>query len=148
MAVIEPELTLMVAVEPLKAVAATVASPVLLTVTTEELLEVQVADVVISRVELSEKVAVAVNCCDCPAVICALPGEMVMLDRVWLLTVRLVVAFTLPSVPVMVVVPRATPVARPVLSMVAMLVVEELQLTFALTSRTLLSPNLPLAVNC
>ncbi len=126
---IEPERTLMVAVEPLEAAAVTVASPVLLTVTTDGLLELQVADVVMSRVELSEKVAVAVNCCDCPAVICALPGEMVMLDRVWLLTVRLVVALTLPSVPVMVVVPSATPVAKPVLSMVATLVVEELQVT-------------------
>src|SRR5690348_7192217 len=126
-AVIEPELTLMVAEEPLKAVVATVASPVLLTVTTEGLLDVQVAEVVMLRVELSEKVAVAVNCCDCPAVSCALPGAMVMLDMVWLLTVRMVVAFTLPSLPVMVVVPRATPVARPVLSMVATLVLEELQ---------------------
>ncbi len=72
----------MVAEAPLKADVVTVATPLLVTVTTDGLLELQVAEVVMSRVELSEKVAVAVNCCDCPCVICALPGEMVMLLRV------------------------------------------------------------------
>jgi len=54
-----------------------------------------------------------------PAVRVAVAGETVMLFRVAVVTVRMLVPDTLPEVAVMVEVPAATPIARPVLDTVA-----------------------------
>ena len=108
-----------------------VASPAALMVATEVLLELQTEVVVTFPIEPSEKVAVAVNCWGRPAdsEIDGFAGLMVMEVMVLLLTVSEAVPFTLPDVAVMVVVPRATAVARPELSMVAMLGAEDVQST-------------------
>jgi hypothetical protein len=127
-----------------------VASPAALMVATEVLLELQTEVVVTFPIEPSEKVAVAVNCWGRPAdsEIDGFAGLMVMEVMVLLLTVSEAVPFTLPDVAVMVVVPRATAVARPELSMVAMLGAEDVQVTWELTLLTVLLPSVPVAVNC
>lgn len=55
-----------------------------------------------------------------PAAMEAVDGDSAMLVRVGLLTVSELVPFTDPEVAVMIVVPDATPVARPLAAMVAM----------------------------
>jgi len=63
---------------------------------------------------------VAVNCCvPVPAVSVAVAGETVMLVKVALVTVRAPVPDTEPETAVIVEVPAATPVARPLLETVA-----------------------------
>lgn len=63
-----------------------------------------------------------------------------MLVTVWLLTVRVVVALTLPDLAEIVVVPKATAVARPPVAMVAMLVDEEAHVTWLVASPVVLLP--------
>ena len=66
---------------------------------------------------------VAVYCCvPLPALRVAVAGETVMPVSVALVTVRTLVADMVPEVAVMVEVPAATPVARPVLDTVAIAV--------------------------
>ena len=127
-----------------------VATPVTnpaLTVAAAELLEVQVAELVTSCVVLSEKVAVAVSCCCEPLITVGFDGERAIELTTLLLTVSVVLCFMLPSVAVMVVLPRATPVAVPVESIVAIEVLEEVQVTVDVISRVLPSPKYPLAEN-
>jgi hypothetical protein len=68
------------------------------------------------------------------------------------LTVRVVVAQTLPEVALIVVDPAATDVASPfepaALLIVAMPVLDELQVTAAVRFCVVLSENVPVAVNC
>jgi hypothetical protein len=88
-----PEVAVMV-VEP---VAIALTKPELVTVATEVLLEDQETEPVTSPVDPSEKVAVALNCCDEPLVMMVFEGLMEMLVMVLLLTVSRVVAITLPD---------------------------------------------------
>jgi hypothetical protein len=114
-------------------------------------LDDQVASEVTLLVDPSEKVAVAVNCWLCARLndIVALAGVTEMLVTVLLLTVRIVEAETLLlDFAVIVVVPSATPVANPELSMVAMPVVDEVQVTCEVTSPVLLLPKVAVALNC
>jgi len=93
-------------------------------------------------------VAVAVNCCVDPEITVELAGDIVMELTTRLLTVRVVLWFFPLSVAVMVVLPSATPVARPEASIVAIAGFEEVQVTVELISRVLPSPKTPLAENC
>ncbi len=129
------------------------ANPLPLTVTTEGTLEVQAAEFVTSPTEPSENVAEALNCWVLPPIMpesdsVALDGFTVILLMVLLLTVTLAVADALPDLAVMVVFPKATPVTKPVLLIVAMLVDEDDQVTRELTSAWVLLPKVPVAVNC
>jgi len=139
---------LKVAVIVVVPVATPVASPLLLIVAAAVLLEIQVAEVVTVWTLLSEKVAVAVNCCVNPEVTVVLAGDIVIELTTLLLTVRVVVCFMPLSVAVMVVLPRATAVAKPLASMVATAGFEEVQVAVELISRVLPSPKTPLAENC
>ncbi len=71
-----------------------------------------------------------------------------MEDRVGLVTVRVVLPEIVPEVAVMVAVPRAMAVARPLLSTVATDVLDELQMTCVLISKLAPLEKAPEAVNC
>src|SRR5207244_11568746 len=74
-------------------------------------------------------------------------GVTVIVDRVAAVTVSVVLPETPPKVAVIVVIPAATDVARPALSIVAKTVFEELQVTWDVTSCVVLSLLVPVAVN-
>ena len=90
------------------------ARPAALIVATEVVAEAQVTGPVRSAVEASRYVPVAVNCWVAPAAIEGLAGVTAMLCRVAAVTVRTVEPLTTPRVALMVLVPAATPWARPV----------------------------------
>jgi hypothetical protein len=90
----------------------------------------------------------AVNCWMNPVGTVELPGVTVMEERVAEVTVRFVLPEILPELAVMVAVPAATAVARPLLLTVADDVFDELQLTSLVTSRLVPSENVPVAANC
>lgn len=118
-----------------------VANPVVETVATAVLLDAQVADVVTSWVDESEKVATARNCCVWLAASgFQVSGVTATLTTVLLLTVRVVLALTLPVLQEIVVLPSATPVASPVLLMVAIFVEDEVQVTSLVASPVVLLP--------
>ena len=76
----------------------------------------------------------AVNCFVFPTGMLGLTGVTVMEDKVAEVTVRSVFPEILPEIAVIVVVPAATAVARPVLLTVAIDVLEELQVTWVVIS--------------
>jgi len=141
---IVPEVAVMVA-EP--TVTAVVRPPVL-TVATAVFDEVQVTEMVISRVVPSENVPVAVNCWVAPTDRLGLDGVTAMDDRVAEFTVRVVFPEIVPEVAVMVVTPVVRAVARPLLLTVAIVVSEELQVTCVVISWVVPSAYVPVAVNC
>jgi hypothetical protein len=71
-----------------------------------------------------------------------------MEDRVAEVTVRGVLPEVLPKVAVMVAVPAATAVARPLVLTVATDVLEELQVTWVVISWLVPSEYVPVAVSC
>ncbi len=108
---------------------------------------------------MAEPLLVAANVTDPPdndrlavavVVVTAVQPEHVMvMEFDCELTVKVVTALTPLSLAVMFVEPKVVPaVARPELLIVAMLVDDEVQVTEELTSFWLLSPNVPVAVNC
>ena len=114
--------------------------------------ELQVTDKVRSLVELSEKVPVALNCCEVPSAILGFTGVTLMETRVTAVTVSDVEPETVPDVAVIEVAPTAWEVADPFellsLLMVATEVSEELQMTDAVRSCMVLSEKRPVALNC
>ena len=98
--------------------------------------EAQVTEPVMSAVVASEYVPVAVNCWFVPAAIDGLAGVTAMLCRVADVTVSTVEPLTRPSVALMLLVPTATPWARPVALIVALAVVPEAQVTAPVRSRS------------
>ena len=141
---IVPEAAVMVAVPA----ATAVARPLLSTVATEVLDEFQVTDAVISWVDPSENVAVAMSCWVDPTDRLGLAGVTAMEDTVPVVTVRVVLPEIVPEVAVIVVVPAVPAVARPLLLMDAVDVLDELQVTDADISWVVPSENVPVAVNC
>ena len=109
--------------------ATAVARPLLLTVATAVLEELQVTRAVISWLVQSEYVPVAANCWMAPTVMLGLTKVTDIEDRVGDVTVRVVPPEMLPEVAVMVAAPAATAVAKPLLLTVATDVLEELQVT-------------------
>ena len=77
-----------------------------------------------------------------------LAGVTAMEDRVAEVTVRVVFPETLPEVAVMVAVPAATGMARPLLLTVATDVLEEAQVTWLVISWLVPSEYVPEAANC
>ena len=153
---VEPGMPPDVAVIVVEPAAAEVARPiepaVLLMPATDVAEEFQVTIVVISCVELSENVPVAVNCLVVPSAMLGLIGVIAMDTSVAEVTVRTVDPDTSPDVAVMVVEPEDAEVARPlvpaVLLMAATAVAEEFQVTVVVISCVVLSENVPVAVNC
>jgi hypothetical protein len=130
-----------VAVMVVLPVAIAVTKPPLVMVATAVLLEDQETELVTSPVDPSENVAVAENCCEEPLVMTVLDGLMAMLVMVLLLTVKPVLAITLPDLAWIVVCPSVVPaVAKPALLMVAMFVTEEVHVTEFVTSPVVLLP--------
>ena len=129
--------------------ATAVARPLLLTVATDVLDELQVTCAVISWLVPSEYVPEAANCWVSPTGMLGLTGVTDMEDRVAEVTVRVVAPRDRPGkVAVMVAVPAATAVARPVLLTVATDVLDELQVTCVVISWLVPSEYAPEAVNC
>jgi hypothetical protein len=114
--------------------ATAVTRPLLLTVATDVLDEIQVTWEVISWVVPSANVPVAANCCVPCGDMPGLAGVMEMEDRVAEETVRGVLPQIPPKPAVMVVVPAAMAVARPLLFTVATDVLDEVQATSQVTS--------------
>jgi len=102
-----------------------------LTVATDVLDELQVTDPVIFCVVLSEYVPVAVNWRVEPAAMIRLAGVTAMETSVAVcgVIVNVVEPEMLPNMAVIVVVPAATAVAKPVFEILALLVSDEVQVT-------------------
>jgi len=124
-----PDLPLKAAVMVEEPAATPVARPPLTIVATDVVPEVQVTCEVIFWVDVSEYVPVAVNCWVFPAGTLGLAGVTAIEDKVAAVTVRVVCPEILPEVALMVEVPAALAVARPLLTIVATDVVPELQVT-------------------
>ena len=122
-----------------------VARPPLVTLATDEFDELQVTCVVISWFCPSEYVPVAVNCWMDPT---SMPGVTTMEDRAAEVTVRVMLTEILPEVAVMVAVPGAMAMARPLLLTVATDVFDELQVTCVAISWLVPSEYVPMAANC
>jgi hypothetical protein len=120
-----PEAALMVAVPAPTAVA----RPLPSTVAAAVLDELQADCMVISLVVPSEYAPEAVNCLVFPAGMLGRRGVTDMEDRVAGSTVRVVFPEILPEVAVMVALPAATAVAKPLPVMVATVVLDDLQVT-------------------
>jgi hypothetical protein len=97
--------------------------------------------------ELSLNVPVAVNCCVAPLVIRGFAGVTAIDTSVAAFTVSSVEPVMLPTVAEIVEVPAPTPVASPVLLIVATAPVPEAH-TALLSTCVVLSLNVPVAVNC
>ena len=141
---IVPEAAVMIGVPAAKAVA----RPLLRTVAADVLDERQVTCAVISWLVPSEYAPEAANCVVSPTGMLGLTGVTDMKDRVAEVTVRVVLAEIAPEVALMVAVPAATAVARPLLLTVATDVLDELQVTCVVTSRLVPSEYTPEAANC
>jgi len=140
------EVAVMVAVP--RAIA--VAWPLPSTVTTDVLDELQTTCGVISKLVPSEKIPKAVNGWVSPAGISGLAGSISMEARVARFTERFALPETVPKVAVMVVPVGLTTkaVARPLLSIVAILGIDELQVTCEVMSKLVPSAKAPVATNC
>ncbi len=130
--------------------ASAVARPSAEIVTSSVIDEVQTTEPVISFVVLSEYVPVALNCCVAPTVMFGLPGVTVIDNSIGSCrqTVTVVLPDVLPHVALIVEVPAASAVKKPVVEMVAVSVFEELQVTEFVISRAVLSEYVPVAMNC
>jgi hypothetical protein len=93
-------------------------------------------------------VAVAVNCWVTPPGMLGLAGVTNMEERVAEFTVRVVLPEIVPEVAVMVAVPAARAVTKPLLLMVATDVFDELQVTWVAILKLVPSEYVPVAVNC
>ena len=126
-----------------------VASPPLLTVATDGLDELQLTCVVISCLPPSEYVPVAVNCWVEPT---NMPGVVVIEDKVAEVTVSVVFPEILPklvAVAVMMALPAATAVAKPLLPlMLPIEALDEFQVTDTVISWLVPSEKVPMAINC
>jgi hypothetical protein len=110
--------------------------------------ELQVTCELISCSVPSEYTPEAVNCWVNPACIAELAGVTNMERKVAEVTVRVAFPDLPPKVAVMVGVPAARAVAKPLLLTVAIDVSEEVQATFAVMSKLVASEYIPRAVNC
>ena len=143
-----PDLPLKAAVMVAVPATLAVARPLLFTVAVVVLDELQVTCAVIFWVVESEYVPVAVNCWVVPAALLAVAGVTAIEDRVAAVTVRVAVPDLPLKAAVMVAVPATLAVARPLLLTVAVVVLDELQVTCAVISRLVPSEYVPVAANC
>jgi len=111
--------------------------------------EAHVTVAVISAVELSLYVPVAVNCCVAPTFKCAGDAGVTAIEVIEMTVSVTPGEVTVPIDAVICVVPPATPVASPPEAvMVAVAVVPEAHVTVAVISAVELSLYVPVAVNC
>jgi hypothetical protein len=141
--VILPEIAPEVAVMVAAPAATELPRPLLLTVATDVLDELQMTRVVISKLVPSEYAPQAENCWVIPVAMLGLSGVTDMEDRVAEVTVRVIPPEIGPKVALMVAVPAATAVARPLLLTVAITGLDELQVTCVVKSRLVLSEYRP-----
>jgi hypothetical protein len=139
-----PEVAVMVAVPA----ASPVARPLLFTVAADVFEELQVTWVVISWLVPSEYVPEAANWLVFPMGRLGLAGVSDMEDRVAEGTVRVVLPEIKYEAAVIVAVPGATAVARPLLFTVATDVLDDLQMTRVVITWVVPSEYVPEAVNC
>ena len=132
--VVEPEVRPELAVIVVVPAAREVALPATSIAATELLEEVQATADVRSCVLLSVKVPMAVNCWDVPLAMLELVGVTATDRSVAVVTVRVVVPVLPPVVALMVVEPAARAEAIPAAFMVAVVVVDELQVTTSVRS--------------
>jgi hypothetical protein len=126
-----------------------VATPELLIVAVPVTDEFHVAVPVRSAVVESVYVPVAVNCCVRPFAIIVLAGVTAIDTSVAAVTVSVAVLLVTPlDAAVMFEAPRATPVAKPELVIVAIPVADEFHVALAVKSAVLESVYVPVAVNC
>ena len=125
-----------------------VAVPAAVIVATDSVSEAQTTSDVIICVVLSLNVPVALKFCFVPGAMVLLEGVTVINVTVALVTVRVAVVLTDPSVAVIVVVPAASPLATPLAPpMVALVVSEELQVTRVVKFRVPPSLKVPVATS-
>jgi hypothetical protein len=110
--------------------------------------EVQVTPVAILWLVPSEYVPVAANCWVSPTGMPGLAGLTAMEERVAEVTVRVLLPEVFPEVTVMVVVPGATGMARPLLFTFATEVSDEVQVTPVVILWLVPSEYVPVAANC
>ena len=122
---IAPNLAVMIAVPA----ATAVASPLLFTVATDGLEELQVTCTVVSWLVPSEYAPEAANCWVTPTGMLGLTGVTDRKDNVAEVTVRVVAPEIVPEIAVMTTAPGAAAVPRPLLLTVATDVLEEVQVT-------------------
>ena len=137
-----PEVAVIVVLPAETEVARPLEPAVLLTAATAVLDEFQVTDEVISWLVLSEKIPLAVNCLVVPSSMLGLVGETWMETSVAVVTVSVVLPEIMPEVAVTVVEPAETEVANPfvpALLMVAMVPLDDVQVTEAVRSWVVLS---------
>jgi hypothetical protein len=146
--VVLPEIVPKVAVMAAVPAETAVARPLLLMVATDVLEEFQLTCVVISWVVPSENVPLAVNCWVTPPGMVGSAGVTAMEDKVSEVTVRVVLPEIVPEAAVMVAVPAAMAVARPLPLTVNTDVSDELQVTCEVISPLGPTVNWPVAVNC
>lgn len=147
---VEPEIPAKVALIVLLPAATAVASPLALIVAAEVSDESQVARAVKSWVALFDKIPVALNCLLVPTMLVEFAGVTEM--DATAAEVSVVEPEMLPEVAVMVVEPKATAVASPLVPwvspMVATAVSDDFQVTEAVRSWAVLSEYIPNAENC
>jgi len=124
------------------------AKPAALIVATVVVADFHVTVAVMSAVEASLKVPVAVNCCVRPRAMDGLGGVTAIEVSEMTVSVTAGVEVTPPCAAVICVVPAATAVANPVVEIVAVAVEEEFQVTVAETSAVEPSLKVAVAVNC
>jgi len=128
------------------------ARPVLVTVATLVAEELQVTMPLIFCVVPSSNVPVAVNCCTTARFTVGVAGVMPIETRLALLTFSCAEPAIAPEVAVIVAVPAVSPVASPCkpgeLFTLAMLLLEELQVTCEVKFWCVPSLKVPVAVNC
>lgn len=110
--------------------------------------EDQVTVEVKSCVELSEYIPIATNDKFVPEAMDGFVGSISMESNVAEVTVKFVLPEIKPNVPEMVVEPAVSEEARPTLSIVAIFVSEESQVTDEVKSWVEKSENVPMAENC
>lgn len=144
--VAEPVLPANAAVIGVEPMPTAVASPEPLMVAIPVSDELHVANVVKSWDAPFDKLPVAINCCVVSTAIVGLAGVTAI--ELSAATVNVVDPEMLPEVAVMVVEPKATPVASPVLLMVATFISDELHVADVVRSRVDLFEKVPMAANC
>ena len=146
--VVEPVMPTETALMVLVPVPTPVANPPAAIVATVVVTELQVAVLVRFCVELSENVPVAVNCSFVPFAIEGFAGVTAIDTSVAAVTVRVVEPLMPADVASILLVPAATAVANPPATIVATVVVTELQVAVLVKFCVELSENVPVAVNC
>jgi hypothetical protein len=109
-----------------------VANPVMLITATDRLEELQAIWLLISRFVPSENAPVAVNCWVIPAGVAGMLGSAGLMDmevRDARVTKTVVIPEMFPEAAVMVAIPRPMPLTIPILSTVAMELLDEFQMT-------------------